>query len=145
MYEKFDLTKRLYDDSFINIVSETFFHSPTSNIVHITEKTFKPILYKQPFIILGPPTILKKLREMGFKTFSDVWDESYDETLDHTERFYKIIDLCEKISKWPQIRKVFAMQKCKSIVEHNFNVLLNYKKEPTLLLNFIEKYKLSSY
>jgi hypothetical protein len=37
------------------------------------------------------------------------------------------------------------MQKCKSIVEHNFNVLLNYKKEPTLLLDFIEKYKLSPY
>jgi hypothetical protein len=95
--------------------------------------------------MLGAPGMLKKLREMGFKTFHEVWDESYDDTPDHTERFYKIIDLCEKISKWPQIRKVLAMQKCKSIVEHNFNFLLNYKHNPTLLLDFIKRHKLSPY
>ena len=145
MWDEFDSTRRFYDESFINIVAETYFYTRTANILHLTEKTFKPLLYKQPFIMMGPPNMLKKLKELGFKTFNDVWDESYDETLNHTERFYKIIDLCEKISKWPQIRKVLAMQKCKSIVEHNFNVLLNYKKEPTLLLNFIEKYKLSPY
>lgn len=95
--------------------------------------------------MLGPPGMLKKLREMGFKTFHDVWDESYDETLDHKERFYKILDLCKKISEWPQIRKVLAMQKCKSIVDHNFNLLSNYNKNPTLLLDFIKRYKLSPY
>jgi hypothetical protein len=144
MYEKFDLTKKLYDDSFINIVSETYFHN-TSNVIHITEKTFKPILYMQPFIILGPPTILKKLREMGFKTFDTVWDESYDETLDHTERFYKILELCEKINRWPAIKKVMAMKQCKSIVEHNFNVLLKFNDEKKLVLDFIKRHKLSPY
>jgi FkbM family methyltransferase len=145
MFDEFNSTRRFYDESFINIVAETYFYTRSTNILHLTEKTFKPLLYKQPFIMLGPPGMLNKLKELGFKTFNDIWDESYDETLDHTERFYKILDLCEKISKWPQIRKVLAMQKCKRIVEHNFNVLLNYNKKPTLLLNFIEKYKLSPY
>ncbi len=145
MFDEFDSTGSFYEESFINIIAETYFYTSTANILHLTEKTFKPILYKQPFIMLGPPGMLKKLRELGFKTFHDVWDESYDDTLDHTERFYKVLDLCEKIRQWPQTRKVLAMQECKNIVEHNFNFLLNYKHNPTLLLDFIKRHKLSPY
>jgi FkbM family methyltransferase len=145
MFDEFDSTCRFYDESFINIIAETYFYTSTADILHLTEKTFKPMLYKQPFIMLGAPGMLKKLRELGFKTFHDVWDESYDDTPDHTERFYKILDLCKKISEWPQLRKVLAMQKCKSIVEHNFNLLLNYNSNPTLLLDFIKRHKLSPY
>jgi hypothetical protein len=145
MFDEFDMTKNFYDESFISIIAETYFFTDSFYIQHLTEKTFKPMLYKHPFIMLGPPGMLKKLRELGFKTFHDVWDESYDDTLDHTERFYKVLDLCEKIRQWPQIRKVLAMQKCKSIVEHNFNLLLNYNSNPTLLLDFIKRHKLSPY
>ena len=144
MFDEFDSTRRLYNDSFIHIISETYFYTSTdNNILHLTEKTFKPIMYKQPFIMLGPPGMLKRLRQLGFKTFHDTWDESYDETLDHTERFYKILDLCENISKWSTLKKVLTMQKCKNIVEHNFNFLLNYKDSPKLLIDFIKKHELS--
>ena len=145
MFDKFDTTKQFYDDSFINIISETYFYTNTNDILHLTEKTFKPILYKQPFIMVGPPNMLRKIRELGFKTFNSVWDESYDETLNHTDRFFKIIELCDKIRKWPNIKKVMAMKQCKYIIDYNFNLLKDFNKSKKSLIELIEKHGLSPY
>lgn len=142
MFEEFDNTKNFYDDSFINVVAETYFWSDASDIVHITEKTFKPMLYRQPFIVLGPTTILKRLQKLGFKTFNDIWDESYDETYDHTERFYKILNLCKEIHCWSNTKKIEVMEKCKDILEHNFSLLLNFRKNKIVAKDIINKYKL---
>jgi hypothetical protein len=44
---------------------------------------------------------LKKLKELGFKTFDSLWDESYDTILDNEDRLIKIFDLITEISEWP--------------------------------------------
>lgn len=142
MFDKFKDTSKFYYNSFINIVGETYFYTSTTNILHLTEKTLKPILYKQPFIMLGPPLMLKGLQELGLKTFNDVWDESYDETLDHTERFFKVLNLCKEIHSWSTLEKQSAMEKCKNLVQHNFNFLLNFNKNKKLIYKFLNKYKI---
>lgn len=43
-----------------------------------TEKTFKGIYYELPFMIVGVANCLKGLKELGFKTFPEWFDESYD-------------------------------------------------------------------
>lgn len=142
MYDQFDTTKKFYDDSFVHVVSETYFNT---DIVHITEKTFKPIIYRQPFVMLGPPTILRRLRELGFKTFGNIWDESYDDITDHTERFYKIIDLCKQIRDWSPLQKMGAMMKAKEVIDHNFFRIYSFKREKYVVKDIIEKYKLTEY
>ena len=139
MFEQFSDTKYFYDTSLIHIVSETYFYS---NIIHLTEKTFKPILYKQPFIMLGPPFMLKKLRELGFKTFNDIWDESYDEITNHNERFEKILNLVEQIAKMNKTEKNELLEKCQKIIYHNFEIVANFKSNKLTVSNFINKYKL---
>jgi FkbM family methyltransferase len=139
MFEQFSDTKHFYDTSLIHIVSETYFYS---NIIHLTEKTFKPILYKQPFIMLGPPFMLKKLRELGFKTFNDIWDESYDEITNHNERFEKILNLVEQIAKMNKTEKNELLEKCQKIIYHNFEIVANFKSNKLTVSNFINKYKL---
>lgn len=109
-----------YNNSYINIITETYFFS---NIRHITEKTYKPIAFMQPFIIFAAPKTLEYLRNLGFKTFNDFWDESYDNILDHEVRFMTIMDLIEKISKWPEIKLVELTHNIKDIVEYNRNHL----------------------
>jgi hypothetical protein len=47
----------------------------------MTEKTAKPIWAKRLFVMFGTPGFLKKLHELGFKTFDHVIDESYDSML----------------------------------------------------------------
>jgi hypothetical protein len=102
-----------YKNSLINIITETFYFS---NIIHVTEKTFKPIAQLQPFIIIASPGSLQHIRDMGFKTFSEFWDESYDQETDHEVRFNKIFDLVELISKWSEEQKIELSYKIKDIL-----------------------------
>jgi hypothetical protein len=44
------------------------FSSDSSNLF-LTEKTFKPLALGMPFIVIGNPYILKRLRSLGYKTF----------------------------------------------------------------------------
>jgi hypothetical protein len=88
-----NLSDRYYH-SFIDIVNETRFAQPTANF---SEKVFQPIQYLKPFILVAPPKTLEYVRSMGFKTFGEFWDESYDDELDHGERLAKIFTLIDQI------------------------------------------------
>ena len=43
-----------------------------------TEKTTRPLLGRKPMIVYGPKDYLNNLRQLGFKTWSSCWDETYD-------------------------------------------------------------------
>lgn len=50
-----------------------------------TEKVLKPVATHRPFIVFGPQGILGKLKALGFRTFGNVIDESYD-TIESPDR-----------------------------------------------------------
>ena len=75
--------EEFYLDSYFNIVTETEFAAPT---LRLSEKIFKPVIYKQPFILYSIPFLLKHFRSLGYKTFHPFIDESYDEIEDNEER-----------------------------------------------------------
>ena len=78
-----------YADSWFTVVTET----EMSRRVHrITEKPLKPLLNLHPFLVLGSPGSLALLRGYGFETFSDIFDERYDEELDPRRRFDMVYD-----------------------------------------------------
>ena len=58
-------------DSFLVVVNETS-GSQSPHLPFITEKTFKPIIGKRPFIVLGPSNVNTVLQNMGFTTFEDL-------------------------------------------------------------------------
>lgn len=63
-----------YHDSKVNLIVETNAgESPT----HLTEKTFKAIFLKKPFVVYSTKMHLHKLQEFGFTTFTDLIGE-YD-------------------------------------------------------------------
>jgi hypothetical protein len=84
----------LYTKSFISIVNESRFAQPTGNY---SEKVLQTIFLQHPFILVAPPYTLKYMRETGLKTFSDFWDESYDEEPVHSLRMAKILRLIDYI------------------------------------------------
>ena len=108
--------------TFVNIITESSF-SPKS--VFFSEKTYKPILACQPFIMLCNPHSLKKLKEQGFKTFDKWWDESYDEETNFTKRFSKIIDIMEEISMWDMEKCFRITNEMEEILVHNFNTMID--------------------
>ena len=80
-----------YRESFLAIVMESRVTQPWANI---SEKTISAIYNGRPFVIAGAPGVLKFLKDAGFKTFSDFWDESYDDIELHDDR---LISLCNTI------------------------------------------------
>lgn len=49
----------------------------------ITEKTYKPIAYQHPFMIYGQSHTLEHLHSLGFETYENLFDESYDQVTNH--------------------------------------------------------------
>lgn len=128
-------TIQFYNDSLIHVIAETNFYT---NIIHITEKTMKPIMYKQPFIFVGPPHSLGYLKDMGFRTFSNIWDESYDEEEDHNKRMNMVLDLLERLNSLSDKEKLTISMICSSIVRHNYDLL--HTRQWKELANLVEKY-----
>ncbi len=93
-----DETVDIYKSSYISLVTETFFYEDD---YIITEKVYKPIIHYHPFIVLGSPYTLKHMRSIGFKTFGDFWDESYDEEENNDKRFETVFNLLMKFDKMP--------------------------------------------
>lgn len=59
----------------VEIVCETYTLGET---FFPTEKTMRPIMAAKPMMVFGPRYYLARLRSMGFQTYHDIWDESYD-------------------------------------------------------------------
>jgi len=105
-----------YESTDIEVVLETLFDDLR---LHLTEKTLRPISMGQPFILAGTYGSLKYLRDYGFKTFSDCWDESYDMMSDSIERMNKIIEVMKDIvSMHPDKREKMLVQ-ARAIAEYN--------------------------
>lgn len=62
-----------------------------------TEKIAKTLVTGMPFVLVGSPLFLKNIKEMGFRTYNTLWDESYDDIVDYSERADKIIKLCNDL------------------------------------------------
>jgi hypothetical protein len=67
---------KIYHEFFVELVCETFVAGKT---FYPTEKTWRPLICRTPFMVHGPVNFLKNLKKLGFKTFDKWWDESYDE------------------------------------------------------------------
>lgn len=119
-----DATRPYYQNSLVSLVSETNFDS---HEVTLTEKSFKPFKEKHPFITVGAPGTLRALKEMGFKTFGDFWDENYDNIADSGDRMEKILRICEHIGTWSPAQIVDFRRRVKPILDHNYeNLKIRY-------------------
>ena len=87
----------LHTDSYFQIVTSTWFELDLERI-EINEKHARPMYSLQPFIILGEPNTLQAFKDMGYKTYSDWIDESYDSIHDDRLRFKKVVALTASIN-----------------------------------------------
>lgn len=88
-----------------------------------TEKTWKVMACKKPFVVASTPFFLKGIKQLGFKTFSPFIDESYDEIIDNKQRLDAVVNESIRISKLPTEEYNKLVLDCKEICEHNYEVL----------------------
>jgi hypothetical protein len=108
-----------FTNSYFNIVLETFIDCENTGGVFITEKTWKPIRNGQMFIIVGCFGSLRHLKDLGFKTFDGILDESYDREFDVRKRWRMCLELTKKIARMSISELHELYLKAIPILEHN--------------------------
>lgn len=117
---------RIYRNSFMTLVTETFYDQNFKNPrMFFSEKTFKVIYGLQPFVLVSVPGSLQALRELGFKTFSRWWDESYDLEQNPHRRLAKICKLVDLISSKTSEELYEITQDMEDTLEHNWKTLMS--------------------
>lgn len=116
---------KFYKSGFLDIVNCSFY---AGNTFCIDEKILRPIFTKTPFIVQGPANFLTRLKKIGFKTFSNYWDEGYGEDpADY--QIKEIFLLIDKISKYNNAELKAMYYDMMPILEHNYNLALDLDKE----------------
>jgi len=110
-----------YNMFFVDIVTET---RMIGNVFFVTEKTWRCILARRPFIIVGSQFFLQNLKRLGFKTFNDFWDEGYDE-YPPTQRILEIEKLLKTISQWDLETCSTKLNEMNDILDHNYQTLIS--------------------
>ena len=110
----------IYNMTYYTAMIETTIHN---DFAMFSEKEAKPIVAQRPFIIFGARGQLKAFRSLGFKTFDDVIDESYDIIDDKKQRWYKALDSMWRLTKKDPID---VYDKLAHILAHNKNHFENY-------------------
>ena len=67
--------------------------------------------------------LFRSLREYGFKTFNDYWDESYDNISDHGQRVGAVVTQLERLSQLSHAQQKSIRHDMQDVIEHNFNHL----------------------
>lgn len=112
----------LYENSYFSVVSETNFYDFTPGRF-VSEKIFKPVAFKHPFIAVSRPNTMSLLRELGYKTFHPWIDESYDLETDDNKRLLMIVDEIERLSNLTPEEVTVFLNGVRDICEYNKQLL----------------------
>ena len=118
-YDYTDPLTEFYHDILIDVVVESHVLGHT---FFPTEKTLRSIWMKKPFVIFASRDYLCYMRQMGFQTFWQFWNEDYDgyETRDRLLRMVKLLDWFASRDK----RELWDLyQDIQPILNHNYNLL----------------------
>ena len=138
-----DTCKNYYEDTYFSIVTETLCMKGESSDGEsgfgriLSEKTFKAIINRHPFIMLGVAKSLQLLKDLGYKTFSPWINEDYDNELDDITRIHMVVKEVKRLSELPDDKLAEFLIFARKIVEHNFNTLKSKPKPKSIPLPLI--------
>jgi hypothetical protein len=110
---------KIYSKTAYTVVLETWADNQYS---FFTEKIVKPILAYRLFIVISGQHYLRNLKQIGFRTFDSIVDESYDSEPDDHIRWTKAIEQAKLLCLKSQQE---ILSQIAPIVLHNYNLLLN--------------------
>lgn len=119
-YDVLDYQPDILQQALIYIVTETTFAYPYPSI---SEKFFKAVASKKPFILISSPGSLDKVKQLGFKTFCDFWSEDYDTMQDGSQRLQAVINVIDQLNHMTLEQLQQYSEQMRDIVEYNFNHL----------------------
>jgi hypothetical protein len=112
---------QLYNQTAYSIIAETHADNRYS---FFTEKIFKPMLAQRLFIVFSGWKYLENLRSLGFRTFDNVIDESYDQIYNDDERWAAAFEQVKRLCNMNQLE---VLEKISEQVQHNYNLVMDTK------------------
>jgi hypothetical protein len=128
-----------YLESWFSLVTETEYDEDS---LFLTEKIYKPIYGLHPFIVWGSPGILKQLKQDGYETFPELFDESYDDVYDHKKRLSMVLDEVSKFNNKSNLEKkdlIYSI--CEKLVNNKKNFLKKEKSYKKQIIKIFEEIK----
>ena len=105
----------------VTVISESVFNHPYP---YFTEKTVSALMTQRPFVVIGPQGSLNTLRQKGFKTFDDIFDESYDKIKDPSARLEAVFELVEQIHRRSLDQIKENVLQCRDKLNHNKKLMI---------------------
>jgi hypothetical protein len=110
----------MYNQCYFNLVVETDITVDHSFLP--SEKIIKTLITGMPFVVVATQDFIKNLHTLGFKTYQELWDESYDSEPNYQKRIDKVVDLCNNLKNFDWSAN---QEKLQSIADHNAKNFLN--------------------
>lgn len=129
-----------YIDTYFSLVTETVFEYPYS---FRTEKIWKPIAMAHPWIAVANAGYYRDMRNLGFRTFDHLIDESFDQIENSQQRIERIVDVVRDLCSQNLDEFLASAENiCKYNQQHLADMRLQVRKEfPERFFQFINKYQ----
>jgi len=117
-----------------DIVTESYLNYDS---VLFSEKTFKELIFRRPFLLLGAKNQNMFLKKMGFELYDEIFDYEFD-ILDTVEQRFNAY--CKQIDRYIDLNPETFKNKLLCIeekIEHNFQYILNEYKKSEIIFDLI--------
>lgn len=127
--EQTNSTDKYYLDTYFSLVNETTYHTKPGydGVPFLSEKIFKCIAMKHPFILVTVPNSLKYLRDLGYKTFDGLIDESYDQIENDGMRAIKIVNEVDRLCNLSMNELKEFLIESRKVCDYNYSIMKNKK------------------
>ncbi len=113
------LPDHFYDQSYFSIVTDT---NITHDVNRFTEKLIKPMAMYHPILLLGFPHTFPLLESLGFKTFGDIFDQTYDSIEDTHIRVAAFMQELRRVMRQDQRSLHEAYHRMEDVLAHNADI-----------------------
>jgi hypothetical protein len=142
------LPTQYYRQSYCSLVTETQIDEHVQNMLFISEKTYKSFHNFHPFIIVGSHGILNYLRNKGYETFSELFDETYDTYEEPAKRINTVLleiqKFCSKSKK--ELDNIYQSEYFRDKLIHNWKNFIERKGQEDFdgFIKWLSSYKTSN-
>ena len=121
--DKLNHISTYYERAVMDIITES--NRSDKNVNFLSEKTFRTIMHKMPFIISGDKGIHNELTRHGFKLYDMLFDYSFDNYDSYIDRNIAIISQLKKYCDMPieDFYNRTRQDDVQEVIEHNYKVL----------------------
>jgi len=128
-----------YIDTYFSLVTETVVDYPYS---FRTEKLWKPMFMAHPWIVISSRGYYRDLRNLGFRTYDHLIDESFDLIDSNQDRLDRVRDIVEDLARQNLESFLSAAETVsKYNQQHMFELSRQVQSQfPENFYNFVSKY-----